>query len=63
MNSSFVTEFRYGAVAMIFFVCVYRVLCGNDSSVRQGETAVGVKFVKIVHDSPFKALSFHFSHQ
>lgn len=29
-----------------FFLCVYRVLCGNDSSVRQGETAVGVKFVK-----------------
>lgn len=55
MNSSFVTVFRYGAVAMIFFLCVYRVLCGNDSSVRQGETAVGVKFVKIVHDSPFKA--------
>lgn len=46
MNSSFVTVFRYGAVAMIFCVCVYRVLCGNDSSVRQGETAVGVKFVK-----------------
>lgn len=46
MNSSFVTVFRYGAVAMIFILCVYRVLCGNDSSVRQGETAVGVKFVK-----------------
>lgn len=46
MNSSFVTVFRYGAVAMIFFVCVYRVLCGNDNRVRQCETAVGVKFVK-----------------
>lgn len=50
VNSSIVTVFRYGAVAMIF-LCVQGIVWHWQ----QCETAVGVKFVKTVHDSPFKS--------